>query len=230
MNELLINSVFFGFAVSLLFYWFAVWLSKKMKSSLANPLLMCCIFIIILLLLLRIDYETFDNGAKYLTYLLTQTTVCLAVPLYKQAQALRKNVIAIFAGIISGCIACAATVLILSRLFALDAQVYYSLLPKSITTAIAMGVSEEIGGVVSITILAVSITGLSGGMLASFIFKICKIEEPVAQGLACGNASHAVGTSRAFEIGELQGAMSSLSIVVAGILTVVIAPIMANFY
>lgn len=227
MNNLLSDSVYFGFAAALGCYWLSVLIGRKIKSSLYNPLLVTCIFVIILLLVFKIDFATFDNGAKYLTYLLTPTTVCLAVPMYKQMKILKENVVAILAAIVTGAIACAFTVLGMCIVLHLDPVIYKSLLPKSITTAIALGVSTEIGGIVSITSLCVAISGLGGGIFATTIFRMFKIENPVAQGLALGNASHAVGTSRAFELGELQGAMSSLSIVVAGILTVVIAPVMA---
>lgn len=229
MNDLLSNSIYFGFALSLGFYWISAWISSKFKSSLMNPLFMTCVFIIITLFVLKIDYATFDNGAKYLTYLLTPTTVCLAVPMYKQFEILKENILAIFAGLVAGCVSCAITILSLCIILKVDPTIYKSLLPKSITTAIAMGVSDEIGGIVSVTVLSVMITGILGSMLASSIFKIFRIMDPIAQGLACGNASHAIGTARAFELGEIQGAMSSLSIVVAGILTVIIAPFMAMF-
>lgn len=229
MNEILTESVYFGLAAALGFYWLAVWIGTKIRSNLYNPLLVSCIFIIITLLLFNVDYKTFDNGAKYLTYLLTPTTVCLAVPMYKQLKILKENFVAIFVAILAGAVACAFTVLAMCIMLDLDSQLYRSLLPKSITTAIALGVSGEIGGIVSVTSLCVAISGLCGGILASAIFKVFNINDPVAQGLAIGNASHAVGTSRAFEIGEVQGAMSSLSIVVAGIMTVMIAPLMTTF-
>lgn len=228
MNDILADSVYFGLAMSLGVYWLSVWISKKIKSSLVNPLLMTSVFIIIFLTIFRIDYEVFDNGAKYITYLLPPTTVCLAVPVYKNARVLKDNFMAIIAGILAGCIACAITIAGMCLLFKMDTVIYSSLLPKSITTAIAIGVSSEINGIVSITVLAVIVSGLSGAMFSGPIFKIFSIKNPIAQGLACGNAAHAIGTSKAFQLGEVQGAMSSLSIVIAGVLTVIIAPLMSN--
>ena len=160
---------------------------------------------------------------------MTPATVCLAIPLYEQVELLKKNVKAILAGLLSGVVTSVLCVLVLSYLFHLDHKVYVTLLPKSITTAIGMGVSEELGGYVTITVAVIVVTGVLGNVIAEAVCKLFKIEEPVAKGIAIGSAAHAVGTARAMEIGEVEGAMSSLSIAVAGLLTVVAAPIFANF-
>lgn len=228
MNEILGDSVFFGFALSLFCYYISVWIAKKVKLALFNPLLICTVLIIVILLATGIEYETYNRGAQYITYFLTPATVCLAVPLYRQFQVLKENVAAIVAGILGGCAACMVTVLVLAGIYELEHSIYASLLPKSITTAIAMGVSEEIGGISSVTVMAVVVTGILGAVIAPVIFKIFRIHHPVAQGLACGTAAHAIGTSKALELGEIQGAMSSLSIVVAGVITVIAAPLMAG--
>lgn len=230
MNEFLLNSAYFGFTFTLLGYWLGVKISKKIKSTLCNPLLLAIFMIIAFLKLTGISYETFDNGAKYINYFLTPSTVCLAVPLYRQIRLLKENILAILASIFSGCVSCAALIFAMSRMFALDREIYAGLAPKSITTAIALGVSEELGGLASVTVMAVFISGIGGAVIATTIFKIFRIEEPMAQGLALGTASHAIGTSKALELGEIQGAMSSLAIAVAGVMTVVLAPIFAGFY
>lgn len=187
------------------------------------------ILIIIVLTVFDISYETFDKGASYLTYMLNPTTVCLAVPLYRQFHVLKANWKAIMLGIISGCVACVMTVLGMAKIFAFDTALIASLLPKSITTAIAIGLTEEIGGISAITIACIIFTGMLGACIASVVCKIVKIDNPVAQGIAIGNSSHALGTSRALEIGEVQGAMSSLAIGIAGIMTVIIVPIVMVF-
>lgn len=225
MNEFLLNSTYFGIVLSLLCYWIALKISAKVKSTLCNPLLVASAMIIAVLLVLKVDYSTFDKGASYLTYFLNPATVCLAVPLYRQFQVLKSNMKAILLGIAAGCIACMITIVGLSMAFSFTPQLTASVLPKSITTAIAIGLSEEIGGISAITVACVVITGIFGACTASTFFKLFKIEEPVAQGLATGASAHAIGTSRALELGEIQGAMSSLAIVVTGIMTVILVPI-----
>ena len=228
MNEFLLNSTYFGIVLSLLCYWIALKISAKVKSTLCNPLLVASAIIIVILLVLKVDYETFDKGASYLTYFLNPATVCLAVPLYRQFQVLKSNMKAIFLGIAAGCIACMITIVGLSAVFAFSPELTVSVLPKSITTAIAIGLSEEIGGMSAVTVACVVITGIFGACTASTLFKLFKIEEPVAQGLATGASAHAIGTSRALELGEIQAAMSSLAIVVTGIMTVIIVPIVTS--
>ena len=156
--------------------------------------------------------------------------MCLAVPLYEQLALLRKNLRAVAVGIVSGVAAGLVSVLLFAKLFSLDHTMYVSLLAKSITTAIGMGVSEELGGIVTITVAVIIVTGILGNMLAEAVFKMFRIEEPIARGLALGTASHAIGTSKAMELGEVEGAMGSLAIAVAGLLTVVAAPIFAQIY
>lgn len=230
MDNFLQNSAYFGFFLTLFGYWLAVKISKKVKSTLCNPLLISIILIIFFLKLTGISYETFDNGAKYINYFLTPATVCLAVPLYRQIKLLKENVWAIVISIFSGSVACAALIFVMSKIFALNGEIYASLVPKSITTAIALGMSEELGGMASVTVMAVFITGIGGAVIANTVFKLAKIEDPMAQGLAIGTASHAIGTSKALEMGEIQAAMSSLAIAVTGVMTVIIGPIVAGLY
>ena len=157
---------------------------------------------------------------------MTPATVCLAVPLYEELELLKNNWKAVLFGIISGVITSLTTVLVLAKLLGLDHKTYVTLLPKSITTAIGMGISEELGGYVTITVAVIVITGVLGNILAELICKLFRIKEPIAKGLAIGTASHAIGTTKAMEMGEVEGAMSSLSIAVAGIVTV----LLASFY
>lgn len=229
MNDLMQECIFFGMAISLLGYEVGLFVKKKLKKAIFNPLLISVIVVILFLAVFHIDYETYNNGAKYLSYLLTPATVCLAVPLYQQLQLLKKNAKAVILGILSGVVTSLTCVLLLSKLFGLSHEQYVTLLPKSITTAIGMGVSEEMGGIVTITVSAIIITGILGNMMAEFVCKIFRITEPVAKGIAIGTSAHAVGTAKALEMGEIEGAMSSLAIAVAGLVTVVLASFYTNF-
>ena len=228
MKEFFCDSVFFGVLVSLVGYELGLFLKKKTKSAICNPLLISIIFVICLLLLLKVDYNSYNKGAKYLSYLLTPATVCLAVPLYRQINLLKENVVAIIGGIISGVLTSAITVIIVSIIFNLNHKEYITLLPKSITTAIGMGVSEELGGIVTITVAVIVVTGIAGNILAEFICKLFRIKNPIAKGIGIGTASHAIGTAKAIEMGEIEGAMSGLAIAVSGVITVVAASIFAN--
>ena len=228
MNEFLLNFTYFGVVLSLICYWIALKISAKVKSTLCNPLLLASAMIVMVLMMLNVDYETFDKGASHLTYFLTPVTVCLAVPLHRQFQVLKSNLKAVLLGIGAGCIACLITIVGVSLAFSFSQELTASVLPKSITTAIAIGLSEEIGGMPAVTVACVVITGIFGACTASAFFKMFKIEEPVAQGLATGASAHAIGTSRALELGEVQGAMSSLAIVVTGIMTVILVPIITG--
>lgn len=229
MNSLLTETLYFGMVLSLLTYWLAVQIRKKCPYPIFNPLLMSAIMCIIFLIIFDIDFTTYNQGAQFITYLLTPSTVCLAIPLYKQMHILRQHVNAIVIGLLSGCLAGVASILLIALILSVEPVLYHSLLPKSITTAIAIGVSDKIGGNSTITVGAVVITGIFGAMIAKSICRKFKIHHPVAVGLALGNSSHAIGTSKAIEFGEVEAAMSSLSIVIAGLMTVFIAPIMATF-
>ena len=229
MSELFENSVFFGVLISLLSYGLGTWLKKKFRIVLFNPLLISILLTIAFLCIFHIDYAKYNDGAHYLSYLLTPATICLAVPLYEQFELLKKNYKAIFLGILSGVITSLCTVLLLAFLFGFDHSSYVTFLPKSITTAIGMGVSEELGGYVSITVAVIIITGVLGNIIAETVCKLFRIKEPIAKGIALGTASHAIGTAKAMELGQVEGAMSSLSIVISGILTVVGASIFAQF-
>lgn len=222
------HSLFFGVMVSVLAYEFGLYLKKKFKLAIFNPLLISVVVVIVLLLALHINYDTYNEGAKYLSYLLTPATVCLAIPLYEQLELLKKNVRAILAGIVSGVLTSMTCIFLLSLAFHFTHKEYVTLLPKSITTAIGMGVSEELGGIVTITVAVIIITGVLGNMVGEGVCRLFGIEEPIARGVAIGSASHAIGTVKAMELGEIEGAMSSLSIAVAGLLTVVGASLFSH--
>lgn len=229
MGEFLKDSLFFGVAISIVGYELGIILKKKLKNPLCNPLLISIIFVIAILLILDVDYNAYYEGGRYLSYLLTPATVCLAIPMYQQLKLLRSNFPAIMAGICAGVLSGLVTVLVMARLFHFTHEQYVTLLPKSITTAIGMDVSEKLGGIVTVTALVIIVTGILGNVIAEGVFKIFRIHEPVAKGLALGTAAHAVGTAKAMELGGVEGAMSSLSIVVSGILTVIAASVFAGF-
>lgn len=230
MKEIVQNSVFFGAFISLAAYSAGLWLQKKGKNPLLNPLLISVILVIGFLLASDIPYQSYYEGAKYLGYLLTPATVCLAIPLYEQMIPLKKNLKAILVGVFSGMMTSLCTVLLLSVLFKLGHSEYVTLLPKSVTTAIGMGLSKELGGYPTLTVAAIAITGIMGNVIAPSICRLFKIQHPVAVGIAIGSASHAAGTAKAIEMGELQGAMSSLSIAISGLMTVVGATVFSYLY
>ncbi|MCI5821978.1 MAG: LrgB family protein [Lachnospiraceae bacterium] len=229
MSNMLQDSMFAGVTLSLVSYLLGVYLKKKLKLGIFNPLLISIIVTIVVLVLAKVDYNTYNEGAQYLSWLLTPATVCLAIPLYEQWELLKKNHKAVFLGLVAGVLTSFCTVLVLALLMGLSHQEYVTLLPKSITTAIGMGVSEELGGYVTITVAVIIVTGVLGNMFGELICKIFHITEPIAKGLAFGSAAHAIGTAKAMELGEVEGAMSSLAIAVSGILTVLLASLFANF-
>ncbi len=230
MDKIFVETMYFGIVLSLLSYWIAVQIRKKFPYPLFNPLLMSALISIAVLSFFHIDFNTYNQGAQMITFLLTPSTVCLAVPLYKQSQILMKHLDAILLSLLSGCLAGMLSITVLCLLFNASNTLLFSLLPKSITTAIAIGVSELIGGNSTITVGIVIITGIFGAMIAKTVCHIFKINHPVAIGLALGNSAHAIGTAKAIEFGEIEGAMSSLSIVIAGIFTVVFAPLIASLF
>lgn len=230
MKEIISSSIYFGVFICLIGYGIGSILYKKFKTALLNPLLVGIFFVIIFLWLTGIDYETFNRGASNLSYLLPVATVCLAIPLYEEIELLKKNATAVMIGIFAGTIAGLSAVLVLAILFHLNHQQYVTILPKSITIAIGTGVSEKLGGMVTISVAVIIITGILGNVIAETVLKVFRIHHPIAKGVAIGTASHAIGTAKAIEIGKIEGAMSSLSIAIAGLITVIGATIFAHFF
>lgn len=230
MSEFFQESVYFGLTLTVLTFGVGSLLKQKLKSPLFNPILISMVLCIGFLLVFDIDYEVYQSGAKYISYLLTPATICLAIPLYKQFELLKRNRRAVMAGILSGVVTSLCTILVLAVLFRLDHQAYVTLLPKSITTAIGMDVSTQLGGQVSITVAVILLTGIFGNICAETVFRLTRITDPIAKGVAIGTSAHAVGTAKALELGQVEGAMSSLSIAVAGILTVAGATLFSYFY
>lgn len=224
------SSLFFGVFISLAGYELGLWLKKKTGLAILNPLLISIVFVIGTLLLFHIDYSSYESGGRYLSYLLTPSTVCLAIPLYKQLHLLRQYGLAISVSVLAGTAAGLVGILLLAMLFRLDHTMYVTLLPKSITTAIGMGVSEELGGITNITVAVIVVTGVFGNVIGEWALRLFHIKDRIAKGLALGTAAHAIGTSKAIEMGEIEGAMGGLAIVTAGLLTVAGAGIFSAVY
>lgn len=229
MSQIIAESATAGVVISLLAYETGIVLRSKFKLAIFNPLLIAIVLTIGVLVVCKVDYEAYNASAKYLSYLLTPATVCLAIPLYQKLQLLKENLWAIIGGILSGVLSSLCCILAMAFVFGLSHEEYVTLLPKSITTAIGMGVSEELGGYVTISVAVIIITGVLGNMSAEFVCRVFRIKSEISRGLAIGSASHAIGTARAMEMGETEGAMSGLAIVVAGLCTVVGASVFATF-
>lgn len=226
MNEFLMESAYFGLFLTLGLFFLARSINKKAKREIFNPLLFATVVILVLLLSLSIPYEAYYRGAQHIDMLLTPATICLAIPLYRQYTLLKENFGAVIAGVAAGVIAHMAACAVLLVVFQLDAAQFATILPKSITTAIGKSLSAEMGGYPAITMATIMLTGQFGAVAAPALLKWFGVKHPLAQGLAIGTASHAAGTSRAVELGDVQGAASSLAIVVTGLMTVVAAPLM----
>ncbi|WP_455055341.1 LrgB family protein [Merdimonas faecis] len=228
MENLILNSAASGVFISLAAYGIGTLVKRKWNGPLANPLLIAIILVILFLKLSGVEYETYNASAKYLTYLLAPATVSLAIPMYERMQLLKENYAAILTGILSGVLASLVCVLAMALVFHLSQAEYVTLLPKSVTTAIGMDIAKELGGHSEIAAVVIIITGVLGNMAAEPICRIFAIRHPVAKGIALGTSAHAIGTAKAMEMGETEGAMSSLAIVVAGVCTVVGATVFAG--
>ncbi len=229
MIEFLNTSSFFGLALSLAAYMAGMALKKRFRSPLFNPLLIAIVLTMGVLLLTGVKYDDYLTSAGMLSKFLTPATVCLAIPLYERLDMLKKNYRALLCGILSGVVTSVTCILALCALFGIGHAEYVTLLPKSVTTAIGMGVAEQLGGYTSITAASIIITGILGNAIGEAVLKLFHITDPIAKGVALGSSAHAIGTVKAMELGETEGAMSSLSIAVAGVMTVVFATIYANF-
>lgn len=220
-----IESPFFGILCSLISFELALWIQKKTKLLVMNPLLLSIVFIIVFLMFTGIDVSVYQKGGDMINMFLGPVTVVLAVPLYQQLQSLKNYLIPILGGVLLGTCAAMISILICSVLLSFEPEVIASLLPKSVTTPIGIEISTQLGGIPSITVLNILVTGIIGTMIAEITFRIFRIKNPVAKGIALGTSAHAIGTSKAFQYGHVEGAMSSLAIGVAGLMSVVLAPL-----
>ncbi len=229
MTEILENSATWGAVLTVGCYCLFFLLQKRVRDAWCNPLLLSCILIGAFLLTGQISYAEYTRTSSFLSWLLLPATVSLAIPLYEQWELLRKNLAAILCGIAAGVCTSLICTLVLTKFFHLDAQIAVSILPKSVTTAIGADVSRELGGIPALTIVLIILTGIVGNMMAPTLSRWFRLRSAIARGIAIGSASHAIGTAKALEMGEVEGAMSSLSIAVSGVLTAFLCPIAARF-
>ena len=227
MSDVLSNTVtqspLFGIVLTVVAYFIGLWVQKKTKWMLCNPLLIAVALIVCFLMALGIPLEDYEAGGDIIAMLIVPATAVLAIGVYTNLKILRRYAWPVLIGCIVGSVTSVLCVVGLCRLFQLDAMLTASLMPKSVTTAIAMALAETNGGVGSLAALGVFITGVTGAMLAPAFAKWFHVEDPVAQGIAIGACSHALGTTRALELGELQGAMSGLALSVCGVFTVILS-------
>lgn len=229
MIEFLQSSAVWGVVLTLSVFAAATWIHQKTGAAWCNPLLLSSIFIIVFLSAAKIPYGAYHESTAIIRYLLLPATVSLAIPLYEQWQLLKENVVAILAGISAGVVTSLLCVLLLGVLFRLKPQLIVTLLPKSVTTAIGMDVSSELGGIASLTSAVIVLTGIAGNLMAQGLCKVLHLTSPIARGIAIGTSAHAVGTAKAFQMGPVEGAMSSLSIAVAGVMTAILCPMIVSF-
>ena len=222
LNDFLSTSATWGVLLTLAAFALGTLINHKTGKAVFNPLLLGTVFVIVFLSVCGIPYASYKASASPVNYLLLPATVSLAVPLYEKWDLLRKNVLAIVMGILAGTLASLGSVLVLSLLLRLDHSQYITLLPKSVTTAISMDVSKELGGIAALTGAIVILTGILGAL-------ICHITHPIARGIGIGTAAHAVGTSKALQMGEVEGAMSGLAVAVAGVMTAILCPVFSSF-
>lgn len=219
----------FGIVVSIVFYSIGVYIQKKTKLAVFNPLLLAILGIILFLKLGHISYESYKIGGDTINFFLSPVTIVLAIPLYKQYDLLKKHLHEIIIGITTGVLVSFASIVVISRLTNSNKLIMDSLLGKSITTPMGISLTSTLGGIESVTIVAIILTGIVGAMIATPIFKFINTKHPVSKGIALGTASHALGTTKALELGEIEGAMSGLAIGISGTITVILIPILINF-
>lgn len=222
--EYYLDTPLFGVTLSIVAFIIGVYINKKMKLSITNPLLVSSLIIIIFLLYFNIDYEIYNKGGSIISFFIGPATVVLAVPLYKNIRLLKENYISILIGITLGSIAGIISIILMSKLFAVDKIIMISLLPKSTTAAISMEISDQIGGIPSLTVAFTVVTGIVGNSMALYIYKLFNIKDKTAQGVALGTSAHALGTAKAMEMGEIEGALASLAISLAGIISIFLIP------
>lgn len=218
----------FGVSITIITFLIGKYINEKTKMAVFNPILISAAIIIGFLLLFDIDYETYNLGGSIISFFIAPATVVLAVPLYKNIKLLKKRWLPILIGITVGSIAGLITIFVMSRLLDIDYTVMVSMFPKSTTTAISMEIAEQIGGLSTLAALFTAVAGISGNIMSEYIFKIFGINSKISRGVALGTSSHALGTAKAMEMGEVEGALSSLSITIAGLVSVFLIPWFVN--
>ena len=229
LNEFLSGSVAWGVLLTLAAFALGALVNRVTGKAFFNPLLLGAIFVIVFLSVCGIPYADYKVSAAPVNYLLLPATVALAIPLYEKWELLEKNLAAIFASIAAGVLTSLGSVLAMAWVLKLERAHAVSFLPKSVTTAIGMDVAETLGGAAALAGAVIILTGIVGSLMGETVCKVCHITDPLAKGLALGTSAHAIGTSKALQMGEVEGAMSGLAIAVAGIMTAILAPVAANF-
>ena len=222
MAEFFRESSCFGIALTVAAFCVGAACQKKWKMAIFNPILIGAALVMIVLWALKIPVEQYQNACKPLTFLLTPATICLAIGFYEQVQKLKKHLPAILVGVIGGSLASLLSVGLLCQLFGFDRALTVTLLPKSVTSAIGMVLSQQAGGIGAVTTAVIAITGVLGNMMGPWLSKLFRLRDPISQGVAYGTAAHVMGTSRAMEISPLVGAVSSFSLTLAGLITTVL--------
>ena len=230
MVEFLPSSAAWGVALTIGAFALSTFINRKTGKAWCNPLLLASLFVILLLSLLKVPYPEYKASASPLSYLLLPATVSLAIPLYEKWELLKQNLLAILAGIVAGVLSSLASIAALALLLKLDAAQAVTLLPKSVTTAIGMDIADTLGGIPSLAGAVVILTGITGNLTAQGLCRVLKITDPLARGIGIGTASHAIGTAKALELGEVEGAMSSLAVALAGVITALLAPAFAGLF
>ena len=230
MLEFLSSSAVWGVALTIGAFALGTFINRKTGKAWCNPLLLGSLFIILLLSLLKIPYPEYKASALPLSYLLLPATVSLAIPLYEKWELLKTNLAAILAGILAGVLTSLGSIMVLVLLLKLDAAQAATLLPKSVTAAIGMDVAEALGGIPALAGAVIILTGITGNLTAQWLCRAFKITDPLAKGIGIGTASHAIGTAKALELGEVEGAMSSLAVALAGVSTAFLAPVFASLF
>jgi predicted murein hydrolase (TIGR00659 family) len=230
MIQHLITTPYFGATLTLFVFVFAYMVNKEWPSIFTTPLLVSTAVIVAILTLLEIPYSAYNNGAQYITYFLTPVTVCFAVPMYKNIDVLKKYTAPIILAILVGSLSSVMSVVIIGAILGLGDIVVKSLAAISTTTAIAIGITQELGGNTGLTTSAVIITGILGASVSDIFCRKMGWRTPVSCGIAIGTSAHSAGTIKAMQMGPLTGAMSSLAIVISGIMTAFIAPIIVKVF
>ncbi len=228
MKEI-ISSPLFALLISILAYEIGIFINKKTRIAFLNPLMIAIALVIVALLALNIPLEDYKKGGDFISLFLTPATVILAVPLYKNINSLKKDYVAILGGVIIGSVTAILSVWAMSKAFSLSKELIASLVPKSITTPLGIELSTQLKGIPSVTVAAIIITGIFGAVFAEWLLKVCKITDKTAKGIAIGTSSHALGTTKAVDLGETEGAMSGLAIGLAGLVTVIVATVLFKF-
>ncbi len=230
MIDIVTNSTYFGAVITVVMFIIATIINRRWPNPFTTPLFLATVLVVMILTYFKIPYETYNNTAKYLTYFLVPVTVCFAVPMYRQLPLLKKHILSILFAMFVGVIASVVSVCVIVSLLGIGEIIARSLVSISVTTALAIGITRKLGGIIALTVSAVIITGILGASISDKICKWMNIKNPISRGLAIGNAAHAAGTVKAMEMGKIEGSFSSLAIVISGIMTAIMAPLAIWFY